>query len=77
MSIQANDFSKDLISVLCPTRERPENVIRLVNSAKATAKNPDLIEFLFYVFLYSIFKRKKGFTISINNCFNFTDAEFF
>lgn len=49
MSIQANDFSKDLISVLCPTRERPENVIRLVNSAKATAKNPDLIEFLFYV----------------------------
>jgi len=49
VSIQTNNFSLNLISVLCPTRERPENVLRLVNSARATAKNPELLEFIFYV----------------------------
>lgn len=49
MSGQSSDISMDLISIICPTRNRPENVIRLVNSARSKAKNPDQIEFLFYV----------------------------
>ena len=38
-----------LISILCPTRNRPENVVRLVNSILETVSNRDLVEILFYV----------------------------
>jgi hypothetical protein len=38
-----------MISILTPTRGRPSNVKRLVNSAFSTARFPDQIEFLFYV----------------------------
>lgn len=38
-----------LISILIPTRGRPQNVRKVVSSAMATAKYPDSIEFLFYV----------------------------
>jgi hypothetical protein len=40
---------KDVISILCPTRNRPHNVVRLVNSARNLARFPELLEFLFYV----------------------------
>ena len=36
------------ISLLCPTRKRPDNVLKMVNSAYDTALNKN-IEFLFYV----------------------------
>ena len=36
------------ISILCPTRNRPDNVLRMSKSALETAKNKN-IEFLFYV----------------------------
>lgn len=42
-------FTSDLISVLCPTRMRPENVIKLISTARSTANRPELIEFIFYV----------------------------
>lgn len=42
-------YKKNLISILVPTRNRPENVIKMVNSAIKHAENPNLIEFLFYV----------------------------
>lgn len=38
-----------LISILTPTRGRPDNIARLVNSALDTARQPDLLEFIFYV----------------------------
>ena len=38
-----------MISILTPTRGRPENVRRLVNSVLTTAKFPDEVELLFYV----------------------------
>jgi hypothetical protein len=38
-----------MISILTPTRGRPDNVKRLVDSALATAKFPDEVELLFYV----------------------------
>jgi len=38
-----------LISILIPTRERPENVIRLVNSVLSTASESRLVEIIFYV----------------------------
>lgn len=38
-----------MISILVPTRKRPENVVRLINSAMSTASNPVDLEFLFYV----------------------------
>jgi hypothetical protein len=37
------------ISILCPTRGRPDNVKRLVESAMVNAHRPDLLEFVFYV----------------------------
>lgn len=42
-------FSSDVISILVPTRKRPENVIRLIESAEKTANNPEKLEFVFYV----------------------------
>jgi hypothetical protein len=44
-----NKFKKDTISILCPTRGRPDNVRKLVLSALTNAEKPDNIEFLFYV----------------------------
>jgi hypothetical protein len=38
-----------MISILCPTRGRPENVKRLVESIISTAHSPELCEILFYV----------------------------
>lgn len=38
-----------MISILTPTRGRPDNVKRLVESALSTAKFPDEIELLFYI----------------------------
>jgi hypothetical protein len=38
-----------MISILTPTRGRPDNVKRLVESAISTARFPDQVEFLFYV----------------------------
>lgn len=37
------------ISILCPTRNRPNNIIRMVTSALWTANKPRDIEFVFYV----------------------------
>jgi glycosyltransferase involved in cell wall biosynthesis len=38
-----------LISILVPTRGRPESVFRLINSINSTASRKDLVEILFYV----------------------------
>jgi glycosyltransferase involved in cell wall biosynthesis len=38
-----------MISILTPTRERPENVRRLIASVVSTAKEPLNVELLFYV----------------------------
>ncbi len=38
-----------LISILVPTRGRPESVFRLIKSINATALRKDLVEILFYV----------------------------
>lgn len=43
------EIQKDTISILCPTRGRPDNVRKLVESALATSQRPKEIEFLFYV----------------------------
>lgn len=37
------------ISILCPTRNRPDSMRRLVTSARETASNPTELEFIFYV----------------------------
>ena len=42
-------FVKQKISILCPTRERPLNVIKLVSTAITTASTSENLEFLFYV----------------------------
>jgi glycosyl transferase/beta-hydroxylase protein BlmF len=50
MSTQSrNASSATKISILCPTRERPEQVIRLIESILVNANNPELIEILFYI----------------------------
>jgi hypothetical protein len=38
-----------MISLLVPTRGRPANVARFLNSAAATARTPQAIEAVFYV----------------------------
>ena len=45
--IHASENGKK-ISILCPTRERPEQVIRLIESVLANATNPNLVEILLY-----------------------------
>lgn len=40
---------KEYISLLCPTRRRPNNVDRLIESALSNAHEPEAIEFVFYV----------------------------
>lgn len=42
-------FESDLISILVPTRNRPDNVTRLVSTVRDTASAPEKIEILFYV----------------------------
>lgn len=37
------------VSILVPTRGRPENVLRLINSVNESASRKDLVEILFYV----------------------------
>ena len=36
-------------SIVCPTRNRPNNMMRLYNSIMSTASNPDEIELAFYI----------------------------
>ena len=43
------DYVSGMISILCPTRGRPENVIRKVNSILSTSHRVDLVEIIFYV----------------------------
>lgn len=40
---------KPLISILCPTRRRPEQVRQLIETGLSTAKHPTRLEFVFYV----------------------------
>jgi hypothetical protein len=47
--VNINTGTKDLISVLVPTRHRPVNVKKVISSALETADQPNKIEFLFYV----------------------------
>ena len=49
MSSMPGNYTPNLISILCPTRMRPKNVLKLVNSARSMAEKPELLEFLFYV----------------------------
>jgi len=44
-----NTYTEGFISILCPTRGRPENVKRLVDSVLSTASRSDYLEILFYV----------------------------
>ena len=37
------------ISILCPTRERPDQVIRLIESLLNNARFPEMLEILFYI----------------------------
>lgn len=43
------NYKDGKISILVPTRLRPRNVKRLINSALITSKDPSKLEFLFYV----------------------------
>jgi len=43
------DFELGLISILCPTRERPDNVIRLVDSIYSLKSFRGKVEILFFV----------------------------
>ncbi len=43
------NYKEGQISILIPTRLRPKNVKRLINSALKTAKDNSKLEFLFYV----------------------------
>jgi len=43
------NYEPGLISILIPTRNRPANVLRLIESIRTTSKNSNLIEVLFYV----------------------------
>ena len=42
-------MKKNLISLLCPTRGRPENALRLAKSLLDTTADPERIELLFYI----------------------------
>jgi hypothetical protein len=44
-----NSYTQGMISILCPTRGRPDNVVRKVQSILSTASEPNLVEILFYV----------------------------
>lgn len=44
-----NNNENSVISILCPTRGRPSNVKRLVESILTSAEKPKLLEILFYV----------------------------
>ncbi len=39
----------DKISILCPTRKRPEQLVAMIDSSLATASKPKLIEFCLYI----------------------------
>ena len=43
------NYTPQMISLLIPTRDRPSNVRRAVDSVKNTVSQPDLVEILFYV----------------------------
>jgi len=41
--------SKPLLSILCPTRRRPGQVLALIDTAIKTAAHPERLQFVFYV----------------------------
>lgn len=41
--------TSELISIVCPTRRRPENVQRFIASARGQAAAPERVQFVFYV----------------------------
>lgn len=43
------DRSEEVISVVCPTRNRPDNVRKLVASARSRADHPEQLQLVFYV----------------------------
>jgi len=43
------DETTEVISLICPTRHRPENVNNFVSSALLQAERPDALQFVFYV----------------------------
>lgn len=43
------NYTPEMISLLIPTRDRPNNVRRTIESVKNTASRPELVEMLFYV----------------------------
>ena len=43
------NFIPGMISILLPTRNRPQNLLRLFESLKATTLRLDLLEIVFYV----------------------------
>ena len=50
LNTQSQDSSgAPKISILCPTRERPDQVIRLIESLLANARMPENLEILFYI----------------------------
>ena len=46
---QRPKFERDLISILCPTRGRPKNIIRLVDSIMAQKSNEGKVEILIFI----------------------------
>lgn len=46
---QRPKFEKDLISILCPTRERPENIVRLVESILKQKSKSGKVEILIFI----------------------------
>jgi hypothetical protein len=48
-SIQSGEKSRARIAILTPTRDRPENIRRLVTSAIGTAAHPERVKFYFLV----------------------------
>ena len=49
MRLSRTQSDPSRISLLCPTRGRPEGVLRLVISALSTAECPESLEFVFYL----------------------------
>lgn len=58
------------ISILVPTRKRPENIKRLYASVKETADQPELIDFVFYIDIddpesYDLFQKLEATNIQV------------
>jgi len=44
-----NDYVPNRTSILCPTRDRPKGLVRMMTSALDNASSPDSIEFCLYI----------------------------